>query len=250
MIEPMLAPGASIGSFRNQLVVRTTPANHEEIRQMLAGIDTAPRRLLVTVAQEGVRERERRAAAVSGSAGAEGVRVIVPEEGHSRGSGIVLRGGDDRIAVRAHGAHSVAGDRSTQSVQVLEGGSAYIEMGRSLPITTRRVERAVVGGRVVERVVEETAFHDAASGFHVSPRLAGDRVMVDISPRREAFGGRTPGTVQVQRMSTTLTGRLGEWMEVGGGDAERTDQRATLTGGSAARASERRRVLVKVEELR
>ncbi len=64
---------------------------------------------------------------------------------------------------------------------------------------------------------------DAASGFYVLPRLHGDRVTLQISPfRNEAKStGRSIETLQA---ATTISGRLGEWLPLGGvaESAERT----------------------------
>ena len=48
----------------------------------------------------------------------------------------------------------------------------------------------MVGGQVVEQVVDSTEYRDVTTGFYVRPRLAGDRVMLDISPQRESLSPR------------------------------------------------------------
>ena len=66
ILQPMLARDASISGLRGQLVVRTTRENLRELRRVLDSLDVAPRRLLITVAQDtasegaaGRRSRER-----------------------------------------------------------------------------------------------------------------------------------------------------------------------------------------------
>jgi type II secretory pathway component GspD/PulD (secretin) len=250
VLQPMLPPGASVSGFQNQLVVRTTPDNLQELRRILASLDAAPRRLLITVMQETDRERERRAAGISGSVGGEHGRVTVPENAPRRGAEVVLRDGDDHLRARALESRAADGVRASQTLQVLEGNSAFIQAGRAAPVTTRRVERSVVGGRVVEQVVESTDYREALTGFYVLPRVSGDRVMLEVSPQREAFSRRAPGAIDVQRVVTTLSGRLGEWIEVGGVGETRSEERSTAFGAGGVSATERTRVLIKVEELR
>jgi type II secretory pathway component GspD/PulD (secretin) len=250
VLQPMLPPGASVSGFQNQLVVRTTPDNLQELRRILASLDAAPRRLLITVMQETDRERERRAAGISGSVGGEHGRVTVPENAPRRGAEVVLRDGDDHLRARALESRAAGGVRASQTLQVLEGSSAFIQTGRAAPVTTRRVERSVVGGRVVEQVVESTDYREALTGFYVLPRVSGDRVMLEVSPQREAFSRRAPGAIDVQRVVTALSGRLGEWIEVGGVGETRSEERSTAFGAGGVSAAERTRVLIKVEELR
>jgi hypothetical protein len=114
----------------------------------------------------------------------------------------------------------------------------------------RQVTRTVVGGQVVEQVVDSTEYRDVTTGFYVRPRLSGDRVMLDISPQRESLSGDVRGGVSVQRVVTTVSGRLGEWIEIGGIGHDASGQQAVLLGRASSTASERSRVLVKVDEVR
>src|SRR5688572_22161415 len=71
VIQPMLAPGGSVSGYQGQLVVRTTPANLDEIKRILASIDTAPRQLIITVRQDAEASSSASSAEVSGSVGSE-----------------------------------------------------------------------------------------------------------------------------------------------------------------------------------
>src|SRR5688572_11848992 len=96
-----------------------------------------------------------------------------------------------RVEVRAHDARMRSTERVDQRVQVVEGGRAFISTGQSIP------------------VLQGTVIRDAATGFETVPRLAGDQVLLDIAPRRESLD-------QQQHVATTVSARLGEWLEVGG----------------------------------
>jgi type II secretory pathway component GspD/PulD (secretin) len=94
-----------------------------------------------------------------------------------------------RVDVRAQDSSTSGGERVDQRIQVLEGGRAYIVAGQSTPFPPG-------------------AFLDTATGFEAVPRLVGETVVLEIAPRRE-----TPG--QHQSLVTTVSGRLGEWFEIG-----------------------------------
>jgi type II secretory pathway component GspD/PulD (secretin) len=249
IIQPILAREGSVSGYQGQLIVRTTPQNLEEIKRILAGVDTAPRRLLITVRQDVDLARGEQSAEVSGRIGSDRARVIVPDSGDRRGGNVVLRDGDDRLRARALESRGAESDRNTQSVQVLEGREAFIRAGQSVPVRERQARRNVVGGQVVEQVVESTQYRDVTTGFYVLPRMSGDRVTLEISPQRETLSTSVPGGVSVQRVVTTVSGRLGEWMEIGGIAQDRSTQDAVLLGRSATTVSDGRRVLLKVEEL-
>lgn len=249
VIQPLLGRDSSVSGFQNQLVIRATATELAEIRRVLASIDKAPRRLLITVRQDAGLERERREAEVSGSIGNDNARVTIPGGGSRSGGNVVLRDGDDRLGARIIDSRQASSDSSTQTLQVLEGSSAFIRVGESRPVPSRQVVRTVINGRIVDRVVESTEYRDAATGFSVRPRLQGDIVTLDISPQRDSFDERRRGTVNVQQVTTTVSGRIGEWIDLGGIGDSRIDERSALLGRSSGRTEDRRAVQVRVEIL-
>ncbi len=249
VIQPLLGRESSVSAFQNQLVVRATPAELAQVRRVLASIDTAPRRLLITVRQDADSERERREVEVSGSIGNDQARVTVPGSGSRSGGNVVLREGDDRLRARVIDAQRSSSSSTAQTLQVLEGYSAFIRIGESRPLPSRQVVRTIVNGQLVERVVESTEYRDANVGFNVLPRVQGDRVTLEINPQHDTFEDSRRGSVNVQRVTTTVSGRLGEWIDLGGVSAARSDERSVLLGRSSGRVDDRRGVQVKVEEL-
>jgi type II secretory pathway component GspD/PulD (secretin) len=161
----------------------------------------------------------------------------------------VLRDGDDNVRLDVREGSGSQADRNTQSVRVMEGREAFLRIGQSVPVRERQVQRSVVGGRVVEQTVETTQFREAADGIYVLPRVSGDRVTLDISAQRESLS-RARGGVNVQGVVTTVSGRLGEWIEIGGVSRDSSAQQSVLLGRTATAARDSRRVLIKVEEAR
>ncbi len=251
IIQPMLAREGSVSGLQGQLIVRTTPANLEEVKRILASIDTAPRQLLITVRQDADIDRSRSSAEVSGSVGGEHGRVTIPPGSRDpRGGSVVIREGDNRVRAHVVENRSVESDRNTQAVRVMEGREAFVRVGQSVPVRERQVRRVVINGQVVEQVVDGTQYRDVTTGFYVLPRLSGDRVTLDVSPQRETLSRQVPGAVNVQSVVTTVSGRLGEWMEIGGMGQDASGQQTVLIGRTTTAARDDRRVLIKVEEVR
>jgi type II secretory pathway component GspD/PulD (secretin) len=132
----------------------------------------------------------------------------------------------------------------------MEGREAFVRVGQSVPVRERQVQRTVVGGRVVERAVESSQYRDLASGFYVLARLSGDRVTLDISQQRAAPSGNVAGAAIIRGVVTVVSGRIGEWIEVGGLDRDAGSRQSVLLGGSTTAARESRRILIRVEEAR
>ncbi len=251
VLRPMLAPEGTLSGFKGQLIVRTTPENLAEIKRILASLDSAPRQLLITVRQDADLDRQRSTAGVSGSVGGENARVTVPPASRERyGGSVVLREGDNRIRAHVLESGSAGTDRNTQTLRVMEGREAFIRAGQSVPVRGRQVTRTVVGGQVVEQVVDTTQYRDVTTGFYVRARVSGDRVVLDVSPQRETLSQDIRGGVNVQRVVTTVSGRLGEWMELGGVGQTAIAEQSVLLGRASSATRDDRRVLIKVEEIR
>jgi hypothetical protein len=129
-----------------------------------------------------------------------------------------------RVEVQAQDANRTGVERVDQRVQVLEGSRAFIYTGQSTPI------------------FDGSATRETASGFEAIPRLTGSGVIVEIAQRRD-----TP--VQQQALTTTVSGRLGEWLEVGGAieSAARSDR--GIAAARSTQSARSRRVWLKVETL-
>jgi type II secretory pathway component GspD/PulD (secretin) len=251
ILQPMLRDGGSISGLQSQLIVRTTPGNLEEIRRILASVDALPRRLVITVRQDADGYSARRAAEVSGSVRiGDHARITVPGTMDKRAPHVSAGSGDDSVRASIIDTRQAGSDRNLQTVQVLEGNSAFIRIGQSIPVPQREVVPSVVGGQVVSRVVDSVEYRDVDSGFHVLPRVNGDRVTLDINPQHDTVNRQIPGAVNVQRVATTVSGRLGEWIEVGGIAQDRSRDQSALLGQASGRGADHRRVLLKVDEVR
>jgi type II secretory pathway component GspD/PulD (secretin) len=253
VLKPLLDARGSLSGMQNQLIIRTTPANLAELKQVLATLDAMPRRLMITVRQDADSSRDQTAAEVSGRVSSGNATVIVPGSGMS--SGVVgARRGDDTIHGRIDSTRSLDSDRNTQTLQVLEGNSAFIRIGQSVPLPQRQVIRTIVNGQIVERIVNTAEYRDVMTGFYALPRLAGDRVTLEISPQHDTLPrpeqNLPRGSVNVQRVATTVSGRLGEWIEIGGLVQGMSTQQSVTLGSTREVSADNRRILLKVEEIR
>jgi hypothetical protein len=153
----------------------------------------------------------------------------------------------DRSAAARGGfglGHETRGEsgRQTQKLRALEGMPAFISVGREAPVAQPQVVPAPGG----YTVVPEQSYQQAASGFYVVPRVSGDTVTLDVATRRDAFDAR--GGIDRQRIETTVSGRLGEWISLGAATSDEERRRSGLVSGSSATFEELRSVRLKVED--
>ncbi len=158
---------------------------------------------------------------------------------------MVIRRGDDRARVRIQDSRSAATRRSVQTLQVMEGGEAWIQAGQSVAVQGSSVTVGPQGARTSR----STSYRDTGSGFRVRPRVSGQNVTLEISTQRDSVADAESPNFDVQRVDTIVTGRLGAWLELGG-----IARQGTLTTGGTLSRSTRsgaddRRVFLKVEEM-
>lgn len=175
-LRPLMKPGATLTGSRNQLIVRTSPANLADLRLALEALDRPLRRLQISVRFDESREAALGRIEASGSVG-------------SRGSGFDLKAQESRTA---------SGERVDQRVQVLEGSRAVIYSAQSRPVR----QRIHTPGGVIPQ--EVTVIHDQATGFTVVPQFAGKGVRLEIAGQ----GG-------AQHAATSVEVGLGEWIHLG-----------------------------------
>lgn len=234
-LRPMVEPGGAISGLQSTLVIRASRANIAQLKQIVAALDTRPRRLLISVRQDGGAFADARDARVSGTIGSGDVRGGVAEP----------VGRDTRLSAGIADGRAISADSVTSQVHALEGSPALILAGQSVPVTSTTITPGPGG----TRVQRSTTVHSLDSGFYVTPRVSGNRVFLDIAPQRMVPGRYGPGSAEQQQIATTASGRLGEWFALGGvGEFTEARQSSVLQGGSAARGT-RSSVWVKVEEI-
>ena len=246
VLRPFLIEKGTLTGTGYQLIVRTTPDNLVQLRDILKRLDTAPRRLVITVKQSVDSNEDNREAVISGQAQL-GSDVSISSPDNSRGgTSIEYRNNNTHLRTRVTSTTSRSEDDDTQQIQVLEGHEALIQVGQSVPI----LERSFTTTDGIPVIQDQLAYKDVLRGFYVLPRINGDQVTLDISPNRDTLSQEQGGVIDIQRMHTTVSGRLGEWLEIGGSAQEEHRQDSAYTQSAHTGSRDQRRVLLRVEELR
>lgn len=227
VLQPMLESGGVLTGKDYQLFVRTSPQNLQQLKQALVQLDREPRNLLVSVREATREEMRARTANAEIQAGAQN------QNGTWRTQGSVSARAD------AAGAHTAAD--AVSSVRLIEGGSAFISTGTSVPMVTAVFTR---GDRKRVDTGAALEYHDVTSGFSVTPRVNGDRVVLEIDQQSQQLEG---GAIRSQSLGTQVSGALGEWIELGGVMESENSRERGVASGRYATNSDARTVWVKVD---
>jgi len=248
LIRPLLAPDEVVNGMGYQLILRTAPNTLVQIKQILASIDRAPRRLRISVMQDVDQTTQARMREMSGRVRlGNSARLDVPGGINQSGLNIQLQKGGDTLNARVDDRNSQVNDHKTQQVSVLEGGQAFIRVGQAVPVPQHQLIQHPWGTQVVEQM----QYQDVSSGFYVSPRIHGDNVTLEISTQNDSVGtmqGNYPSQ-NVQHANTSLSGHLGEWLEMGGVSQHQERRNDSLNSRTTGQTDEQRNIYIKVEEI-
>ena len=198
VVQSTLDGQGKVSPYGNQLVINASPEKIREVRDLLQQLDPAPRRLLISVDTRESSFQDRDGYRVDGSVSAGDVEVIA-------GRGEVR--GRDQVRIIRRSTDSRSG--GTQQVQATEGYPALIQVGQNVPLTTTSVGP-------YGQVYQNTEYRNVTQGCYVTATLSGDRVHLNISANNDRVNPYQPGVIDVQSTDTRVSGRLGEWIPLGG----------------------------------
>jgi hypothetical protein len=218
VLQPLLDQGGVLTGQDYKLFVRTSSGNLRQLRAALEQIDRKPNQLMVSVRRSTEQEMQRERAGVRGA--------------------VSNRGAD--VSVRA--TASTDRDRASgiASVQVIEGNSAMISSGSDVPIVTS----VAAGAGRRPWAGATTSYRNVSSGLLVTPRVNGTQVVLDIEQQDERVAN---GSIQTQRLTTQVSGPLGEWIRMGGVSETSSTQQRGILSRQYSTQSDAREIWVKVD---
>lgn len=242
IIKPLLDKDGSITGTGYKLFIKSSPGNIAQLRHMIGEIDVAVRNLLVSVSMD---------PAVMQSSETTSARIQL-DNGNSKveagkDSGVsadMQRQSQPRqhIMYDIHRIQEMHTQRApaVQTVRVSEGLWATIRTGQGVPIATRI--------RNPDGTVTDTYTYQAvASGFQVLPRVNGDTVTLTIRPQDQTVNNNHSGTYDTTEMETTVSGKLGQWIALGGISKTSESNGAGITYETEQRQNKYNQIYVKVE---
>lgn len=244
-LRELVAEGGTVSGLNNQLIIRSTPANLAELKQVLAGLDVRQRQLRITVRQN-VQDASQQAAdalAARLRAGDAEIAAGMGGPGPAPGAAVRYQGVHAGASVESYRTHSDDDRASTHFVMAIEGTPAYIATGQSLPLP----ETSAVVTPYGANVQQSLNYRSVGSGVYVTPRLAGDEVTLDISPYNDQPSRRGGGMIDERSINTVVRGRLGEWLPLGGQTSASHDAGGSELTRTDSREQQSYDVWVKVE---
>ncbi|MGE8101938.1 secretin N-terminal domain-containing protein [Pseudomonas fluorescens] len=224
-----------VSAYGNQLIVNAEPDKINELKALIAQLDTAPKRLLITVDTNENNQQNN----------ADRQTQIITYSTDSREGGI-------------------------QQVQTSEGTPALIQIGQSVPLTTTQTDtytslpnqintsrqpQANTSGQSQNPLnnyahqQNQTQYRNVTQGFYVTASVTGDIVHLAISTNRDRMSQERPDVVNVQSTDTTVSGRLGEWITLAGVNRQTQADKQAMSRSYSTQGRDDMTLRVKVDTL-
>ena len=213
--QKFIGKDGDVSAYGNKLIVNAPQEKIDELNTLISQLDTAPKRLLITV---DTNENNGR--------GDEGYSVNGAQPNQTR---IISRSTTSR-------------DGGVQQVQATDGMPALIQVGQSVPITSSQTNS-------YGDYSSQTQYRNVTQGFYVTASVTGDIVHLAISTNRDRMSQERPDVVNVQSTDTTVTGRLGEWITLAGVNRQTQADKQGLTRSYSTQGRDDMTLRVKVDTL-
>ena len=246
-LRPMLEPGGAITGTGFQLIIRTSPENLKQLQAAIAKLDDAPKQLLITVRQGGDDRHLKSEGSISGSykSGSGNISIGSDTPGNESGATLGSRSKKGHITARVYGTDRQNREALSHSVRTQDGEWATIYAGQSVPYPTQSIVQTPYGASVQQGI----EYKEVTSGFEVRPRLNDEQVIMEIRPFYNKLSRKGAGIIDTQSASTTVSGRLGQWIEIGGTGHQEQRHGQGMTYSTRRKDQETRRIFLKVELL-
>ncbi|ALI04660.1 elongation factor Ts [Pseudomonas sp. FW306-02-F02-AA] len=216
-----------VSAYGNQLIVNAELDKINELKALIAQLDTVPKRLLITVDTNENNQQNN----------ADRQTQIITYSTDSREGGI-------------------------QQVQTSEGTPALIQIGQSVPLTTTQTDtytslpNQVNTSRQPQNPLNnyahqqnQTQYRNVTQGFYVTASVTGDIVHLAISTNRDRMSQERPDVVNVQSTDTTVSGRLGEWITLAGVNRQTQADKQAMSRSYSTQGRDDMTLRVKVDTL-
>lgn len=236
IIQPMLASGEVITGQGYKLFLRASPETVRDVRQIIDALDLAPKMLLISVSQGTRREFE--ATRIDGNVSIESDngRVEVGTDTENAAGSIGYSGDNAEVGISGSSRQGSENSKPVHRLRVAEGRQGFIETGSKIPYTSGYRDST-------------TEIVSATTGFYVLPRVNGNRVSLQVSPFKNAPVNNQSGVIETQQARTTVSGRLGEWLPIGGVSEQYQRSQSSIGSRSEAQGSRDDQIWIKAELL-
>ena len=229
IIQPLLDPDTGLSAQGYKLIVRGSDKAIAQVHELILQLDHPPQQLMISLRRGGEASYNRNEISASGTI--------------SSGSGRLSVNGGQKNGVKLHETRGSINDRSVRRIHVTEGRKAFIQTGQQIPVGQRHIDQ-------FGRQSSSVHYKNATSGFYVLPRLAGDQVNLEVLQNNVSLDRHGRQRFNTQRTGTTLRGKVGEWISIGGVSQQSNQSRSGILHSTRRDSNSDSQLYIKVDVIK
>ena len=215
IIEPMLAVGDRISGHGFKIFLRSSEETLALVEDMIEAIDIASKVLQISVLQGSARKL--RSLGLSGS--------------------MSISNNNASVNISGTASQQQLQNNPVHRLRVTEGTEGFIETGKEIALFAGSSRIKSIG----------TEFKKVTTGFYVLPRVHGENVTLQVSPFKNVQSHAGGSSINTQHANTTISGRLGEWLLVGGVSEQVKRSQSGTSGYNSTQGSSDDSIWIKAE---
>ena len=234
IVKPILGAGEVITGSGYKLFLRASPQSLQQVRDVIDALDSAAKVLQVSVFQGS--ERDLKTRSVSGNLQIDNgnTSIGIGNDNNKSAGNISYNSGNVSGDINASNTHQHQSSNPVHQLRVSEGTEGFIHTGKQIPYFTG---------------YSSTEYKDVTTGFYVLPRIHGDRVTLQISPFKNSLAKAGKGGIDTQSARTTISGRIGEWLPLGGVTEQSKRSQSSIGSNSSSKSSSQHSIWIKADLL-
>ncbi len=221
LVAPLLEPSERIIANGDSIILKVKPDNLDPLIEVIRKLDRPIRQFVIQVMQSHSQSAEQLDVKMQG-------RLRYPPSAYLRG-----RYGDTQ---------DLSDSKNLQTLRTLEGKPAFIKIGEQRPFYQIRFWPYAYGPNVYSI---DTQWLDISTGFAVTPRSSGDKILLKISPWANRFTNKQ--TISTQQAATTLIVPAGKWVAIGEVRAANHQQQQGFLKHSRSSQRDNSKLYIRVE---
>ena len=236
IVQPMLLQDESISGHGFKIFLRASSQTVAGVKGMIAALDNPIKMLQISVFQGSTRGLDELGfdAGIRIESGNTSLGIGTGNNANdSSGGSITIGSNSGSVSISSTSTRKRLQNNPIHQIRVAEGNPAYIETGKQIPYFSGAGWIAQDGQTFTGGI----DYKDVVTGFYVLPRIRGDNVNLEVSPFKNALGQSGGGNIETSSANTTITGRIGEWLLIGGV----SDQLSRAQSGSGSSTSTKSR---------
>ncbi len=244
IIKPMLGAGDVITGQGFKLFLRSSAETLEQVEAMLEVLDAAAKMLQISVLQGS--KRDLTALRIGANLQIEGDNssVDIGSSNDSSAGNVNYDSGNVSGGIDATATRERKHNKPVHRLRVSEGREGFIETGQQIPYFTG------VSGVAPGTTVGNTEYKNVTAGFYVLARIHGDSVTLQISPFKNSLSSANDGSIATQSANTVVSGRIGEWLQIGGVSEESNSSQSGIGSYSSSQGRKEDRIWIRADLVR